>query len=398
MKTFLSALLMSTTIFIAAFLGGCSGGAGGVTASSNTGAATARLVWQEAAKGSATKASAPAGVTTVRVIISGSGISPDMQQDYAAGAGSGSISGIPAGTNRTFTFQGLNAGNSITHQAVVNSVTITAGQTTDLGSITMLVVVVPAAPAGLTATAISASQTNLAWTGSDQLETGFVIERKTGAGGVWAQIATPAANATSYSNTGLSAATTYYYRIKATNGAGDSDWSGEANATTAVAGIQIAKTGQTTSYAVGDDGELQKGTAWPSPRFTDNNNGTVTDNLTGLVWLKNANCFGTQTWANALTSANTLASGACGLTDSSSVGDWHLPNIVELESLVDAERFNPALPAGHPFTGVQSFVYWSSSTGAGSAGNAWNVSMDYGYVDYYGKGNGFYVWPVRAGQ
>jgi len=43
----------------------------------------------------------------------------------------------------------------------------------------------------------------------------------------------------------------------------------------------VPKTGQTTSYASGDDGDLELGTAWPSPRFTDHGNGTVTDNLTG---------------------------------------------------------------------------------------------------------------------
>ena len=46
----------------------------------------------------------------------------------------------------------------------------------------------------------------------------------------------------------------------------------------------------------GSDGDLQKGVAWPNPRFTDNANGTVTDNLTGLIWLKNANCFGRPVW------------------------------------------------------------------------------------------------------
>ncbi len=56
----------------------------------------------------------------------------------------------------------------------------------------------------------------------------------------------------------------------------------------------VPKTGQTTSYATGDDGILQKGVVWPIPRFKDNNNGTVTDNLTGLIWLKNANCFGVE--------------------------------------------------------------------------------------------------------
>ena len=56
----------------------------------------------------------------------------------------------------------------------------------------------------------------------------------------------------------------------------------------------IAKTGQTTSYATGDDGDLQNGVALPAwyPRFTDNGDGTVTDNLTGLMWAKNANMAG----------------------------------------------------------------------------------------------------------
>lgn len=57
----------------------------------------------------------------------------------------------------------------------------------------------------------------------------------------------------------------------------------------------VSKTGQTTSYGTRDDGALQKGVAWPNPRFTDNANGTVTDNLTGLIWLKNANCFSSGT-------------------------------------------------------------------------------------------------------
>lgn len=62
----------------------------------------------------------------------------------------------------------------------------------------------------------------------------------------------------------------------------------------------VERTGQTTSYAAGDDGDLQRGAIWPNPRFTDNGNGTVTDNLTGLIWLKDANCFGKRFWADAL--------------------------------------------------------------------------------------------------
>jgi hypothetical protein len=43
----------------------------------------------------------------------------------------------------------------------------------------------------------------------------------------------------------------------------------------------VPKTGQTTAYVAGNDGYLEKGVAWPDPRFTDNGDGTVTDNLTG---------------------------------------------------------------------------------------------------------------------
>src|SRR6185369_8688950 len=90
----------------------------------------------------------------------------------------------------------------------------------------------PAAPSGLTATAVSSSQINLAWTDNANNETGFKIERKTGAGGTYAQIATVGANVTTYNNSGLAASTTYYYRVRATNSIGDSAFSNEANATT----------------------------------------------------------------------------------------------------------------------------------------------------------------------
>lgn len=50
----------------------------------------------------------------------------------------------------------------------------------------------------------------------------------------------------------------------------------------------LDKTGGTISYAAGYDDEIQAGIAWRSPRFTDNYNGTIRNNLTGLIWLKDA--------------------------------------------------------------------------------------------------------------
>jgi len=171
---------------------------------------------------------------------------------------------------------------------------------------------------------------------------------------------------------------------------------------------ELPVTGQTSCYdtagaaisctGTGQDGEIRAGVPWPVPRFTDNVNGTVTDNLTGLIWLKDANCFGTQIWTTALSLANSLASGQCGLSDNSMSGQWRLPNVNELESLVDAQRYNPALPAGHPFAAVQTTSYWSSSSVAVNASYAWVVHMSSGYVSYDSKTYNGYVWPVRAGQ
>ena len=90
----------------------------------------------------------------------------------------------------------------------------------------------PAAPTSLTATATSTSQINLSWSDNSGDEDGFKIERKTGANGTYAEIFTAAANATSYSNLGLTAGTNYVYRVLAFNAGGNSNYSNEASATT----------------------------------------------------------------------------------------------------------------------------------------------------------------------
>jgi hypothetical protein len=170
----------------------------------------------------------------------------------------------------------------------------------------------------------------------------------------------------------------------------------------------VPRTWQTIPYADFDDGYFQKGVVLPSPRFTDNSNGTVTDNLTGLIWLKNANCFGVRTWDQAISDCNGLASGSCGLTDGSMAGDWRLPNRFELDSLFDLAYTAPALSnaagtgqwtEGDPFNALQpDGGYWSSTTLAYDTTYAWGVGPFHGYDAYSTKTSSFLVWPVRGGR
>jgi hypothetical protein len=160
----------------------------------------------------------------------------------------------------------------------------------------------------------------------------------------------------------------------------------------------VPRTGQIESFYLFDDGELEKGVEWPVPRFTDNLDGTVTDNLTGLIWLKNADCFGPRTWFDALSDCNVLSSGNCGLTDGSIPGDWRSPHIKELQSLIDYNNAWPSLPSGHPFINVQSGYYWQSTTCAYHSNIAWFVGMDLGDVLKDDKSIPLYVWPVRGGH
>jgi Protein of unknown function (DUF1566)/Carboxypeptidase regulatory-like domain len=146
--------------------------------------------------------------------------------------------------------------------------------------------------------------------------------------------------------------------------------------------VTLAATGQQTSYVAGDDGSAKKGAAWSAAtRFTDNNDGTVTDALTGLIWLKDAGCLGSDIWQNALTAVDALANGACGLSDHSTAGQWRLPNINELESVIDVSAANPAISAGNPFANVSGGIYWSSTSyygGAGGSDKAWTLRLSDG--------------------
>lgn len=155
----------------------------------------------------------------------------------------------------------------------------------------------------------------------------------------------------------------------------------------------VQETGLTNSYRTGDDVwcSTNVGVAWPNPRFTiQSDTNVVQDNLTGLMWTRNANLNGAKNWNNAIDYCNNLSHGG--------YDDWRLPNIRELQSLIDYGCANPALPSGHPFNAVQCIVpYWTSTTWAGNTDVAWYLYLDYGRVSYDLKTTSPYVWPVRGG-
>lgn len=165
----------------------------------------------------------------------------------------------------------------------------------------------------------------------------------------------------------------------------------------------LAASGQTISYATGDDASNHAGVAWPTVRYVDNGDGTVTDNLTGLVWLKNAGCLSTAAWAAAINQVNQLASGSCGLTDGSVAGQWRMPNMWELESVVDESAASPAVAAGSPFVSVANAAYWTSTSyygGEGGSPSAWAIRMSDGrYINDSStnlKTNALAVWAVKG--
>jgi hypothetical protein len=163
---------------------------------------------------------------------------------------------------------------------------------------------------------------------------------------------------------------------------------GGGSATTsphAIAVVQkIPGTGQTTVYATGDNGTYSNINPMS---FTDNGDGTITDNVTGLMWQKQDN--GTKmTWANALTYCTSLSLGGH--------ADWRLPSRMNLITIVNYGTLSPAINTTY-FPSTQSSFYWPSTTYAGDTTYAWIVYFLVGTV-YDLKTYTGYARCVRLGQ
>lgn len=159
--------------------------------------------------------------------------------------------------------------------------------------------------------------------------------------------------------------------------------------------------GQTTNvaYAACNDNITP---STPAGRFTLNDNGTVTDNQTGLMWMRcslgqtwdGTTCTesaSTYTWVQALASANE--------SNYANFSDWYLPNMKEYASIVETACYNPAINQT-VFPNTPSSGYWSSSPYAYRDNVVWSVGFSKGedYLNYKYKFRNIHVRLVRAGQ
>jgi Protein of unknown function (DUF1566) len=149
-------------------------------------------------------------------------------------------------------------------------------------------------------------------------------------------------------------------------------------------------------------------------RYVDCGNGTVTDTVTGLLWLKRADCFPESNWKAALQAAASLKTGDCGLTDGSSAGDWRLATKAEWEATIAK-----AAALGCTFTKAPSLTndgtqssriavasngYWSSTLGEihqlltifPNTPVASFANLYHGDVITIESMLSFGVWPVRS--
>jgi hypothetical protein len=121
-------------------------------------------------------------------------------------------------------------------------------------------------------------------------------------------------------------------------------------------------------------------------QFKRNGNGTVTDLATGMMWYEPET--GEMTWREALSFCEGL--------DWAGHDDWRLPNIKELQSIVDVQLPGPTLDTDF-FPGCRPFIYWSSTTNGKHPEFAWYVNFDDGHTYDGGlKTRKYYVRPVRS--
>lgn len=159
---------------------------------------------------------------------------------------------------------------------------------------------------------------------------------------------------------------------------------------------ELPDTGQTTSYTAtfGEDHDYQPAASQPS--YTDNGNGTITDNRTTLMWVKDGNSPGCNngvslTWEQALSFCEGLSYAG--------YSDWRLPNVRELGSIINDGVTNPTISTAYfPNTKTGGVgQYWTSTTQIADPTVAWQINFYNGGVSGSYKTTSFNVRCVRAG-
>ncbi len=247
--------------------------------------------------------------------------------------------GLSAGTTYYYKIKAHNAGGDSEFSSVASVTTVVAA---------------PATPTGLSASAVSSSQIDLTWTAGSGA-TSYTLYRSTSSGGTYSEIELE--NVTSYSNnTGLSAGTTYYYKIKAHNAGGDSNLSGEVTATTVVAAPSVP-TGLSASAVSASQIDL----TW-----------TAVTGATGYKLYRSASSGGTYTEIDDVTSSpynNTgLSAGTTyyyKIKAHNAGGDSEFSSVASVTTVVAA----PATPTGLSASAVSSSqidLTWTAGSGATS--------------------------------
>jgi hypothetical protein len=184
---------------------------------------------------------------------------------------------------------------------------------------------------------------------------------------------------------------------------------------------QPLKTRQTTAYGTGTDGDLQKGDA---RSYTDNGDGTITDNRTGLMWEKKSrdgsiHDYGNSyTWSGASYPGPDIMDGTITSTFLATLNggggfaghtDWRIPNRFELETIANLDNQTPAVDTAFNTNCVASCtvttcsctwasLYWSSTTWQGNPAGAWYVDFIDGLVNFSAKSFGYFARAVRGGS
>ena len=327
------------------------------------------------------------GYTVERRSPAGSG-SYSTVTTLSAGATSFSNTGLTESTQYEYRVYATNAAGNSANSNAASKFTI------------------PATPTGLTATAVSSSQINLAWTDVSTGNTGQRIERRSPSGsGSYSTLTTVSATATTYSDTGLTASTSYEYRIVATNPDYDSSPSTAANATTQSGALSPSWTldfssGTPSGYTLtrASSGTFIDSSGYVASantdvaRLTHNSSGTrlgllVEESRTNE--LKDSNDFSTGNWTRGSGVVVTSAY-ATGPDNTTSASRLQLPNTVAIKQNASGNnrRYSFWLKSN---TGTnQQCGFWNGTTTVViQATTAWvrhEIQSTGSQFDFYGWG------------